>query len=361
MAKRQKHIPEELRFRILEKFMMEKHKGRRLGAEAVAAWVRSKGYPCSREHVYELINQGIRNGHLRLCPPAHVQLSRELARTFRFPENQMEVVNVIGPSIEEHLAQVAAERLMRQIDEVGRMNKEVHIGFGAGQTTMLVARALANVVRQETKLPQLVIHALSSGFSVDRPETAPLAYFAYFSGLNPPVQFVGLFASAVVQSGRYNSTKKLDGVHESFERAREIDIVVTSLAQWDDPHGQLNSFQAKNTKGQTKLENANCVGDIQWRPYSDTGPINVNTGIRAVTLFELPDLKDLAETPGKYVTVVCGRCSVCERDKARALLPLLHEPSLRVLNHLVTNTATAQRVLELENQLRPSGKVTAAG
>jgi DNA-binding transcriptional regulator LsrR (DeoR family) len=352
MGRPRRIIPERYAFRLCEKFFTEKREGRRIGATSLARWLQSKGISCSREQVYDLLNEGIDRGYLKLCAPPEISLSRQMARVFGFREEQMEVLNVIGPTIEERLGQAAAERVLERIREIGATGKSIHIGFGAGMTTCLVAAALAKLLRFEPDLPQITIHALSSGFSVVRPQTAPMAYFAFFNGLNPPVNFVGLFAPAVVNFHEYESIIELPGVKESFEWRAKIDIVVTSLAKKEDNDGQLNRFMRLAPQwGVGALEEACWVGDIQWRPYSDSGPVNIDTAIRAVTLYEIPDLLEFAGTPGKSVIVVCGRCNVCHDDKARALLPLLREPSLRVLNHLVTDRTTAQRVLTLASEI----------
>jgi hypothetical protein len=92
------------------------------------------------------------------------------------------------------------------------------------------------------------------------------------------------------------------------------------------------------------------VGDVQYQPYSEVGPIRVNTGIRAVTLFELSDLVELAASPDKHVLLVAGPCIRCGRPKGRALRPLLTERSLRVCNHMIIDAGTAQELLQLHQQ-----------
>lgn len=353
MGRARKVIPARYVFRACEMFLREKQRGRRIGASEIAKWLQSENQSCSREQVYELLNDGIDIGYLKLCPPIEVSLSRQMARNFRFEEEQMQVLDVIGPSLEEHLAQAAAERIVERIGKLKEQNKDVHIGFGAGMTTYLVAGALARLLQYEPDLPQITIHALSSGFSLERPQTAPVAFFSFFDGLNPAVKFVGLFAPAVIDSDEYESIKEKLGVRESFAAAKEhMDIVVTSLAKKDDPDGQLNRFMRKAPEwGAAALEGAGWVGDIQWRPYSDLGPIEVDAAIRAVTIYELSELLELAGDPEKLVLVVCGRCNVCKDNKARALLPLLRTESLRVFNHLVTDRETAEKVLRLAKEI----------
>jgi hypothetical protein len=82
---------------------------------------------------------------------------------------------------------------------------------------------------------------LSSGFDANDPLRSPVAFLA-LQELPVNVSYVGLFASAAVPVEDYERVKKQPGVRESFERAREIDIVVSSLASARDEHGALTRF-----------------------------------------------------------------------------------------------------------------------
>ena len=139
--------------------------------------------------------------------------------------------------------------------------------------------------------------------------------------------------------------KKLPGVRESFERAREIDIVVSSLASASDEHGALTRFINFGKGGASDLRRQGWVGDFQYLPLSRRGPIRLDHGIRAVTLFELADFVRMVQTKDKHVVLVAGPCGVCGRTKEDALIPLIEEPSLKIWSHLVTDAQTADRLL----------------
>jgi len=141
--------------------------------------------------------------------------------------------------------------------------------------------------------------------------------------------------------------KNSPGVREAFEEGSKIDIVITSLASRTDEHGLFNEFLRMGpAKGVRALVDAGWVGDVQWRPYSNEGPLTLDTGTRPVTLFELEDLVDMAMTPNKHVILIAGPCAVCGNNRSAALTPLMQQRNLRVFNHLITDSATAEALLD---------------
>ncbi len=195
-------------------------------------------------------------------------------------------------------------------------------------------------------LPPLTIHAISSGFDIADPLSAPTSFFSYFTDLNHDIEFVGFYSAAVVPWSDYEQTKSHPVTRDSFAQKDEIDILVTSFAQADDEHGMLNEFLKMHHGETDALEAAGHVGDVSWQPYSATGSLaHIDTGIRAMTLFELDDLVRMASTTGKHVVLVAGPCVRCGAPKTRALRPLLTVPQLRVANHIITDVRTARELL----------------
>lgn len=344
MARRQEpFLPEDYVFFVCERFLNGE------GATNVARWLEGEGYTVSREQVYALVKKGIDLGYVKLCPPPHMMLTRKLATIFPQAAADIQVLQVEQGTALERLAIAGAEKAILLIKELARRKKTVHIGLGAGHTTERFARNLALRLRFEPadELPSLVIHALSSGFSPRRPTTAPIAYFSFFEWLGLKVECVGLFSEPFVHWEQYKTTVKSPGVREAFEEASKIDIVVSSLSTRTDKHGLFNEFlNMGSATGVKRLIKAGWVGDVQWRPYSDEGPLSeVNTGIRPVTLFELEDLVEMAMTPNKHVILIAGPCAACGESKSRALLPLMQQRSLRVFNHLITDANTAMALL----------------
>jgi len=213
---------------------------------------------------------------------------------------------------------------------------------------MLVASQLATRLRglKGDPLPELSVHALSSGFDIHRPQTAPVSFFGFFEDTGIKTNYVGLFAPAVVESRDYGSTKKLYGVKESFEAKRELDIVVTSLGSASHGGGDFNKFMRLGKATAIKaLKKAGWVGDVQYRPFSAQGPITADTEICAVTLLEIEELVAMASDQDKHVVVVSGPCSVCGETRVDALRPLFEEPSLKLWSHIVMDLMTAEDLL----------------
>ena len=315
-------------------------------SEKVKAELRRVGsdFEMSREKVYELIRESRRRGFFQILPPQQVALRDRLEARYG------EGFHVAHITELAHLATAAAEvvaELIGKLHKAGRA--KVHLGLGAGKTSMLVAQHLAVRLRAAEQLPKLVIHALTSGFSVTQPHTAPVSFFGFFEAVPTEISYVGLFAAPCVETRDYQNTRKATGVKESFDAADQIDIVLTALGSPSHGHGDFYRFmQGGSPRGFQALVRAGWIGDVQYRPYSVSGPITLDTKVRAVTLFELEDLVRLAATPKRHVVLIAGPCSDadCKKTRPDAIRPLLVEPSLKVWNTIVTDVATARELLE---------------
>jgi hypothetical protein len=224
----------------------------------------------------------------------------------------------------------------------------VHIALGAGRTGLAVARRLGELVASESNFPPLALHALTSGFLVDNPLTAPVTFFRFFDQARIDIEFIGLFAAAFERYETYDAVKDRPGIRESFARAAEVDIVITSLARAEHAHGLLNQVLEKDADTAEQLRRRNWAGDVQFLPFSGDAPLVLKKGLRAVTLFEFDDLVRMANTDDKHVVLVAGPCNSnnCGDRKTEALAPLLAKPHLRVWSHLVTDITTANELLE---------------
>ena len=123
---------------------------------------------------------------------------------------------------------------------------------------------------------------------------------------------------------------------------------LTSIASAEDADGALNQFAAVHKNKGFKLsalKREKWVGDLQYLPYSEKGPIHVDVGKRAVTLLEWSRLKRSVEQDGTQVVVVAPPCATCNRPKTDALRPLLARKSLTVWTHMVMDTQTAQELM----------------
>jgi hypothetical protein len=80
-----------------------------------------------------------------------------------------------------------------------------------------------------------------------------------------------------------------------------------------------------------------------YRPFSEKRPVTQSRGaLRAITLFELEELRELAKQDGKYVVLISGPCDVCGENREDALKPVMVNDDLKVWTHLVCDIATAE-------------------
>jgi len=348
-------------------------------ATLAAEWLQ-RGWGKSdvkREQIYPLLWEAIRRGYLMLVPPREQTLARNIAYKYgisRYDRDQeaVQVIGTRGEPAHEHVANAGAELLLSLIKKTAkakadrRLQPTVHLGLGSGSSAMRVAKRLAQLIRGDPECPDLVLHAISAvGFSIEDPTRAPTTYFRFFDDGIRHVRCVGLFCPTVVHSQDYESLKDMPGVNTSFRAAKEIDVIVTSLASARDPHGLLQEFlgtviedsEEEGEKGREaakaarehlgRLRRAGWVGELQFRPFSRNGPILLKSGIRAVTLFELDDLRRIVEQENKYLVLLSGPCRRCQRTRTDALWYLLTQPRLRCWSHLVVDLQTAGELLNL--------------
>jgi len=339
-------------------------------ATSVASWFQKiRGRTdITREKIYPMFWEACHRGFLLLQPPTEHHLQKKLENRFALHKHpgEVTVVNVSGENAAQHVTSIAADQIVELIDRVWKEKKRqypnepekqaVHIGMGAGFATMLVARRLAYKIRAGAEVPPIVLHAISSGgFLPDEPQKSPLTYFSYFDPELMDVKFVALFSATVVSNDDYENQKANPAIRYSFEKREEIDIIVTSLAAAKHKHGLLGQYLTHlidqrliSRSVLTQMLEAGWIGDVQFRPYSAHGPLPESVcPVRAVTLFELDELVEIAKdrTKGKYVVLVAGPCGECGETKKSALLPLLANKNLRLWTHLIVDARTAKELL----------------
>jgi len=315
----------------------------------------------TRTRIYDIAGEILPRNLGRLVPPRSMRTARKLLRKYKIDKTRrrIEIVDARKEhtlntgDVRQEVAMISAEVVLQRIHDLGGKKADgcVHVGFGAGITTMNVARHLGQLIDMEPYCPELAIHALTSGFSMDS-MPAPVMFFRFFDTSKTSktvIRDVPLFSAPTVQCGRFDELKTQPVVREAFAQAVDIDIVVTSLAAAGDEHGLLNQFLVnQGAHVINRLRKLGWVGDVQFRPYSSTGPIKLaDDMIRAVTLFELEDLVRLAGTENKYVILVAGPCNECETLKEKALAPLMAEEKLRAWSHLIADIETGEKLLKL--------------
>lgn len=307
------------------------------------------GIDMPREEPYQLISFAASQGWVRFVAPCEYALRAQIKKRCRRLE-----VEVIHTSVFDDVGYHAAEMLVDLLQKHGEppySKDEVHIGFAGGHAMRKVAQTFAGLLRQPTEgLPKTVVfHAMVAGFDVNEPSTDPNAFFTYF--VNDPAmqveaQFVGLHAPAVVKTKQFAGLRELDGIKQTYDRAKQLDIIVTSASLWADPHSMLRRYMTKSPASLSALEKAGCVGDMLWRPLGPDGPIEINTEIRAMTLVELSDLTRFIQR-GKHVLLVLGPCGGCNKPKGGVLDLVLNSPQ-RLITHLVVDSRAARQFLKGE-------------
>ena len=344
--------------------LKEEKKG---AAAAVSHWLKDHwGRPdLNREKIYPLFWEAVHRGFLLLEPPMEKMLADHVGKQYAIDASRqhIKVVNSQGDVASKHVAAAAADTVVDLIEQVAqeKLSKRksgepvpaVHLGMGAGYATMLVAQRIARRVGSGVKFPPLVLHAISAGgFLANEPQKAPATYFSYFDRNFLDIECVTLFTETVVWNEDYERIKKNPGTRRAFERKNEIDIFITSLAAAHHEHGLLEQFLARLMEEKLlereTLDNmykAGWVGDVQFCPYSNDGPLHDICPVRAVTLFEIEELVKFSQQPGKYVVLTAGPCGECGASKSNALIPLLKNDQLNLWTHLVTDTQTARKIM----------------
>jgi DNA-binding transcriptional regulator LsrR (DeoR family) len=355
MSKHKRDYPDDLLLEICTLWFKDK-----MGPAKIQKTINDREeYELSREDIYSLIKESRDRGFIFFSPPEHIKLSRELHTRYG---GTIKVVSTGDTAIGEGLAASAAELVINKIKNLGGTgnNKrkkndsknKVHLGIGAGYTAREVTSKIAEHYDEDTTLPPLEIHAITSGFKSDEAELSPISWFSWFmKGSSKRVSFVGLFAPPMVEDNTtYEKIKELPGVKEAYEKAKDIQIVVTSLG---DAQSAEYWFPYVTEEGKKTLrKDHGWKGDVLYCPYSDKGPILGKDLERfAVTLFNIEDLVNLAKDQINHMVVlVCGPSHEKKSiRKTEALKPLLKNMDLRVWSHLITDVGTAHELLESDS------------
>jgi len=325
-------------------------------AENVTKLLQEKGIniELNREQVYQLIEHARKLGYFVLRPPVNEELQQLVAKAYGKRPHDITVVDAEGCAVLDEVTERAAVIVLDLVYDVARKKVAEHcqpiveIGLTAGATTMRVAKILADGLRERRYVPGLVLHALTPGFKADDPSTDPVSFFGHFHNLPTTVEYMALYAPPMVESQdyfKYCNEARCGGVTEAFSRKWEIDILITSLASAFDTHGDLRQFLELGKADIDLLMELGWIGDVQYRPYTATGPMPQEASVRAVTLFELFELVTFAGMRNKHAMLVCGPCGKCGNTRADALRPLLSVPQLKVWTDVVMDRETAESLL----------------
>lgn len=308
--------------------------------------------PLSRESVYPLLSTAAKKGFARLVPPLDEVLLGKLVEQFKLVPERVRVVPIPNPQSNDRVAATAAELAYEVLSTLGRGRGPIGVGLGPGRATLEFSRHLGQLLRAKPLRWKLKLFAISAGAPSGSPEYAPTSFFNLF-----PSEMVdsrrGLFADVLVKARDFSKVKKSSGAGRTFDERGEISLVVTSMGDANDEHDLLRRFLVEAGENETRFTRDKWVGNVQYRGYSDTGPVIERANdLRAVTAFELEELKGIASHRDKHVLLIAKQCR-CGRTKARALRPLLEVPALRVFTSLVLDDKTAS---ELTQSTYPSSR-----
>jgi hypothetical protein len=329
-----------------------------------------------RENFYRLIKQARDTGLLRLVPPLDTSLRDQIATHFAHSSEDFTVVETLGKESNALVATRAAEivlDLLKKLHTSKGLDPEtghVTIGLGPGRGTFDFCLELGSLLRSDPSNFRLGLVAISAGAPAYQPEYASSSFYNLF----PPgrvAKKVGLFAETLVPASAlqrsHDRIQDRPGISEAFAEIDNISVVVTSMGDLQDPHDLLGNFLDKARKkdlpinhelreylahretmmdrGKWPDQESKTIGSVQYRPYNDKGPI-IEKGkeLRACTLFELRDFEKMVRG-GKQVILIARQCGNCGLTRARALLPLLRVPELKVWSHIVMDIATAKELL----------------
>jgi hypothetical protein len=129
------------------------------------------------------------------------------------------------------------------------------------------------------------------------------------------------------------------------------ELVVTSMGDFDDDHDLLKMFLQQSDVNLKELRNDGWIGNMQYRPYSTSGPIiERRDQKRAVTLFEIDDFVNMAKQKDKHMLLIAHQCGTCGRSRAVPLRLLPEVASLRVFSELVMDVPSAAELLNADER-----------
>ena len=327
--------PEQQAFCIADLFFRQKKKVSQIAAEL----------NISRESVYPAIQRLRDLRAIQYLPPLKQTTTEELAKLYHLNKDAITVIDSIDDPDGEHLAAVVADLALRLIKQVAQSREDlVGLGLGPGRGSLEVARHLGTLMRSDPHTPRLRLVTISSACPATCPEYSSTAFLNLFPS-SAVAERIGLFAEPIVTADAFKSLKTRPGAKDAFAAKSQIDVVVTSMGDRDDPHDLLRTLMDQAGENVRAMERRKVIGNVMYRPYSEDGPIlERGREQRAVTLFELEDFVTMSAARQKHVILIARACGICHKSKATALRPLLSKPNLRVWSELVMDVTTANEL-----------------
>ena len=310
----------------------------------------------NRQNVYAALALAKQNGWVEFRPPGDRDLEKKLVTRFKLKPGTVHVVVTPRPEDNELVATSAARIALDRIRKLHDDGLEtVGLGLGVGRACLDFARHLSSLIRtaHDRARIRLTLHAISAGCPADKPYYSPTSFFNLFDRPNV-VKAVGLFCQTMCHVGDFQRVTEQSGFKEAMRNRDDINIIVNSMGCPDDPHDLLSHSLVQEGAIVNKWkERLSVVGNVQYRPFTRLGPVREGIDeLRAVTLFELADFVGWTKTVDKCLLLISRQCGVCKeagtRSCAKALYPLLTQPSLRVFTEIVVDEVIAAEALTLK-------------
>jgi DNA-binding transcriptional regulator LsrR (DeoR family) len=281
-----------------------------------------------REDSWRLIRKAVQDGWFEFKPPLEFELAAWLARAYSWKEDQVTVV--ASPHLDD-VASRAASKLLDLIRTYRKFKQDpVNIGFAGGRTLRRVAERLAQLLckpsRENPK--KIVFHAMVAAFDEEHFESDPNNFISYFidEPVTVDVASIRMPTPGFVETDLCDQLRKFEAIRHVYEKAKDINIIVTGGGSWLDKHSVLRSYMSEIRKPDVEtLEELKTLGDLLWQPMSSTGPVPMDPkrlAFRANTLLELAELPGLIENNVR-VMLVLGACPECGEPHGELLDAIL--------------------------------------
>lgn len=357
-------------------------------------WNEKRRIDLTRYRVYKIVREAVERGFVQLNPPQAVKRAEAIYQHYKLDPkwNEIRIVDVTEDVVNDMVARATAETALSLIKKLAIQNavvakeagksasdaEPIGIGLGAGYSSLAVISHLAKLLKTLPSYPRLRLHALTP--TIQDPMLSPVTFFRLFDAADQ-IEFVDLPTAATVPMRGYADLKVQDeNIARAFELRHKVQLIISSLAWSGDPHGLMQSYLKHHSRRPKGLEAGRFVGDLQYLPYDEQGPVLLNDQIeengpsepvlsekqnwRAVTLFDWPDLLhfhdpsprgtanvEMGGGPTRYLLISAAPCRRCHRSKWRAISPLMRK--MRFWTHLITDDLTARELIE-ERDLRHS-------
>jgi hypothetical protein len=333
----------ELIFKIAALFF-EGNNGKGMNASEILERLKPEFPALTRESIYPRLARARALEYIKFVPPLNGRIADQIKEKFpNSKKTEVLVVQTRGAPYNEAVSAAAAELALHLLQ--GYLTKgesSVGLGLGPGKATLDFAKNLSERLRQSIGVPQVALFAITAGCLPTAPELAPVSFFNLFPSHRISKR-VALFAETLVRAKDFPRMKQQIGVKEAFQAKSDIRIIVTALGDATDPHDLLVRFLKEAGKDIAEM---GAIGNVQYRPFSARGVIHEKPDdLRAVTLFELEELVQLARQKDRHVILIARQCGLCERNRANVLRLLLEREDLMVFSHLVLDLPTAEALL----------------